>query len=249
MQQILNQLGLSKNEAQVYEALLKIGEAGVKKISQEAQIHTRNTYDVLNRLLEKGLVFIVLKGKENHYQAVNPNKLMELVKEEKSALDSVLPDLKKLMKTKAASREVMIYKGFEGWKQYIRDIIRIGQDISTIGAKGSWTDERMRPTLDLFNREAQKRKMKVRLLFEWEVKEREKEIASKLKNCEYAFMPKKYSTTSEVDIFGNHLVVASNIKAGKIDDGTAFTVIINQQIADAFRVWFELMWRIISRSS
>lgn len=105
------QIGISKNEADVYQALLQIGEAKVGEISKQSKVHRRNVYDVLNRLLEKGLAFIVLSDNENHYQAVNPNKLNELISEQKSALSQIIPDLQKMMKSEPSNESVMIYRG------------------------------------------------------------------------------------------------------------------------------------------
>ena len=58
-QELLQSLGLSKNEAKIYETLLRQGEVGVGVIS-ENPAHRRNVYDSLNRLMEKGLVFEIV---------------------------------------------------------------------------------------------------------------------------------------------------------------------------------------------
>lgn len=241
------QIGLSKNEADVYQSLLKIGEAGVGEISKIAKVHRRNVYDVLNRLLEKGLVFVVLSEKENHYQAVNPNKLTELIQEQKSALSQIMPDLQKILKGVPTNEEVMIYRGFAGWKRYIRDIIRVGADLYTIGAKGSWTDKRLQLTIDLFHQEAEKKGIKLYLLYDYEVKSQNQPVAREFKNQKYGFLPAKYSTKSAIDIFGDYTVVISNMTIGQISDNTLFIVIINQQIAHAFRVWFKLIWKLCQK--
>lgn len=241
------QLGISKNEADVYQALLQIGEAKVGEISKQSKVHRRNVYDVLNRLLEKGLAFIILSGNENHYQAVNPNKLNELIDEQKSALNSIMPDLQKMMQDKFQTEEIMIYRGFAGWKRYIRDIIRVGQDIYTIGAKGSWTDKRLQSTINLFHQEAQNKGIKLYLLYDYEVKNQNQSVVKEFKNQQYGFLPSKYSTKSAIDIFGDYTVVISNMTIGQISNDTFFTVIINQQIANAFRVWFKLMWKLCQK--
>jgi len=244
----LQQLGLSKNEADVYTALLEIGESGVGKISDASKVHQRNVYDVLNRLLEKGLVFIVLSGRENHYQAVHPNKLKELIQEEKSALNSIMPDLQKIMKSTSKNKEVMIYRGLAGWKRYIRDIIRVGQDVYCIGAKAAWGDERLKSTLELFKQAVQKRGIKSYVLYDYATKIHEPEFIKNFCSAKYAFLPKNYPTNSAIEIFGDYVVILSNMDIGKVDDNSLFTIIINPQIADAFRVWFKLMWNLAEKN-
>ena len=61
------QLGLAKNEARIYETLLAEGESSVGEIAKKSQVHRRNVYDSLNRLVEKGLVFEIIQSKENRY--------------------------------------------------------------------------------------------------------------------------------------------------------------------------------------
>jgi sugar-specific transcriptional regulator TrmB len=45
----LESLGLAKNEARIYEALLREGELGVSDISLKSGVHRRNAYDSLNQ--------------------------------------------------------------------------------------------------------------------------------------------------------------------------------------------------------
>jgi hypothetical protein len=45
-----------------------------------------------------------------------------------------------------------------------------------------------------------------------------------------------------VDVFGDHVNILSNGKIGGFDEDFSFTVIVNPQIAEAFRTWFKFMW-------
>ena len=89
-QELLQSLGLSKNEAKIYETLLRQGEVGVGVISEKSGVHRRNVYDSLNRLMEKGLVFEIVESAENKYQATEPKKLSEIVIEKLEAVDREL---------------------------------------------------------------------------------------------------------------------------------------------------------------
>ena len=59
--EVLENLGLSKNEARIYETLLKEGESPVGFLAVKSGVHRRNVYDTLNRLIEKGLAFEIQK--------------------------------------------------------------------------------------------------------------------------------------------------------------------------------------------
>ncbi|EKD24460.1 MAG: Transcriptional regulator, TrmB [uncultured bacterium] len=236
----LELLGLAKNEARIYETLLKEGVSSVGFISQKSQVHRRNVYDSLNRLLEKGLVFEIADSHENRYQAVDPKKLSELTEEKQRALEKIMPALEKLHETTPHKNEVYIYKGIEGWKNYMRDILRLEQDVYTIGGKGAWRDSRLTVFFEKFLKDAQKKNITFHILFDQEAKELLAHTGP-MPGASAQFLPKEYSTETAIDIFGNRIVIFSNVKSGIIDDSSSLTVIVNQQIADSFRIWFLLL--------
>ena len=93
--EIFEEIGLSPNEAKIYEVLVTKAEMPVSDISVEGNIHRRNVYDALNRLIEKGLVFQIFQKNENLYRAVHPQKLLEVVKERETKIQRILPALSK----------------------------------------------------------------------------------------------------------------------------------------------------------
>lgn len=239
--ELFQNLGLSKNEAEIYEALLELGEASVSTISAKTNINRRNIYDVLNRLMEKGLVFILLEKGDNKYKPADPGKLMEVIKEKEATLQQTLPALENLYRSIPKENEVMIYKGPEGWKNYMRDMLRIGEPGYFISAKGGWLDDRVENFFPKFIQETKKQKMKFYHLFDWRVKEECPQILKYVTN-NYKFLPKEYPTPSAIDIFGDHVNILANVHLGSQEEDFSFTVIVNQQIADSFRMWFKYMW-------
>lgn len=239
--EIFQQLGLAQNEAKIYETLLREGESAVGNISTKSKVHRRNVYDSLNRLIEKGLVFEILQKNENRYQAVDPRKLMEMIKEKENSLSKIMPNLEKLYKGSPHKEEVYIYRGAEGWKNYMSDMIRIGEDAYFIGAKGAWLDHRVRNFFPQFVKETKKKNMKFYHLFDHEVKTQCPQILPFVGN-NYKFLPKGYSAPAAIDIFGDHVNILSGIQIGGFVEEFSFTVIVNQQVADAFRIWFKFMW-------
>jgi len=59
----LKQIGLTDGEARAYFALLEIGPSTVGPIVARSNIAYSRIYEVLNRLIEKGLVSFVSKEK------------------------------------------------------------------------------------------------------------------------------------------------------------------------------------------
>ena len=60
----LKELDLSDGQVRVYGAVLELGISTINKIQEKTGIERRNIYDILNKLIEKGLVtYITEKGK------------------------------------------------------------------------------------------------------------------------------------------------------------------------------------------
>ncbi len=239
--EILTKLDLTKNEAKIYEVLLKYGETTVAKISTEAQINRRNVYDSLNRLIEKGLIFEIRQGKENLYQAVDPKKLMESIKEKENALGSIMPALQDLYVSTPHQEDVYIYRGVEGWKNVMRDMLRVGEDVYIIGGKGAWADPKIRAFSSQFFTQAKNKGLKFHTLYDIEVMKNQHEIL-KIFESEYRFLPEGFSTSGAMEIFGNYITLLPMSK-GSIDD-SSFTVVVNKKMADTFRIWFKFMWEM-----
>ncbi len=239
--EIFQQLGLSKNEAKIFEELVSEGELSVGEISKKSQIHRRNIYDSLNRLIEKGLVFEILERRENRYQAVSPVKLMEYIEEKRELLSGVLPELEKLYREVPRKQKVCIYRGIEGWKNYMRDIVRVGEDFYCIGGKGAWMDERLHTFFPGFIRDAKRKKINYYYLFDSEVEKANLEIVRYIGH-NYRFLPAGYSTQACIDVFGSHVNILSDLYVGRIGPNFSLTVIIDEQIAAAYRTWFRFIW-------
>ncbi|MEK7574755.1 MAG: helix-turn-helix domain-containing protein [Patescibacteria group bacterium] len=247
--ELFQSLGLAKNEAKIYETLLEMGEQGVGIISKKSGVHRRNVYDSLQRLMEKGLAIEIVESFENKYQAVEPTKLSEVLAEKFEALDTAMPELQKLHFSRPEEYQVRTYKGKEGWKQYMRDIIKTGEPFYSIAAQGAWLDDRVKSFVPGFLEQMKRRKIEMHHLFDYDVKESKHPIIGSV-GKHYKFLPKKYATTSGVDIFGDHVNILHHLYIGKIgtDEEITFTVIVNKNLADSFRTWFHYMWDMCPKS-
>ena len=57
IENVLAEIGLTKGEISVYKALIKLGSSTAGPIIKEAKISPSKIYNIIERLLEKGLVF------------------------------------------------------------------------------------------------------------------------------------------------------------------------------------------------
>ena len=226
MQEILQNIGLSPNEVKIYLSLVKNGEMSVAQISAATNIHRRNIYDTLQRLTERGLVFIRASESENRYNPVDPNKLLEIVSEKRQSIEKILPQLEKEYSNQTSGDQVYILKGLEGQKNVWRLVLDTGADSYFIGAKGGWFDSRLDVARDNFFFQANKNKINFIQLFDIDVIEKmpdfPKHFPGKLK---YRVLPKAYSTNSAIHIFGDYVVTYTGLTVGIISNDIIFFVI------------------------
>ncbi len=240
---VAESLGLSPNEARIYEALVEHGESGVSEIALFGNIHRRNAYDAIHRLVEKGLCFPILSAGENKYNAVDPDKLVELLSENSERLLKVLPELKKKFAARVAPEEAYIYRGLEGQKNIWRDVLRVGEDSYFIGAKGGWFDPLLAHSNEAFFKEANRKKIKFIQLFDYEVKDQLSDFPDYFPGkLEYRFLDKKYSTDSGIHIFGDYVVTYTGLHIKKLAEDLTFFVIHSKNLAESYRIWFWSMW-------
>lgn len=243
---MLEELGLSPNEAKVYEALVSYGGSGVSTISLRAKVNRSNAYETLYRLIEKGLVYEVFIEKETIYEAVDPDKLMELVTEKQTKLQAMLPKLHSLYHKHLTTERAYIFKGVEGVKNYLREALKVGEDIYSFAAKGAWFDPRLQPFTEKFLREAKRRGIKYHHIFDHAVKKNLPEVP-KAVGKPYKFLPKDFDTHSTMDIFGDHIVTFHGLELGKLRDDLTIFVIVSPGLAESYRTWWKCMWQLLPK--
>ena len=242
-QQILEELGLSPNEAKIYETLIERGESSISDIAVNSKIHRRNAYDVMQRLINKGLCFQIFSAGENTYSAVDPDKLTELLAEKQEKLTGMLPGLKKKFHASFAAEEAYIYRGREGQKNIFRDMLRVGEDSYFIGAKGGWFEPHIETARIAFFKEANRKKIKFIQLFDHDIKSKMPDFPHHFPgDLTYRFLPQKYSTNSAIHIFGDYVITYTGLSLGKVDDNVVFFVIHSKSLAESYRTWFQYMW-------
>src|SRR3989338_117689 len=119
--EVLEKIGLRKKEANSYLALLKLKSATVTQISQEARIDRTQTYDILEKLIDKGLCSFVIKNNVKYYSPSNPEQILIDFKEKQKELNNLMPQLLSLFQQPVEKVSVEIFKGKEGVKTILKD--------------------------------------------------------------------------------------------------------------------------------
>ncbi|MCX6715403.1 MAG: hypothetical protein NT077_00080 [Candidatus Taylorbacteria bacterium] len=242
--EMLEELGLTPNEAKIYFALLELKNGTIWDISTHAQIHRRNTYDAIQRLVHKGLAYQVLPKRNLTYAPTHPEKLRELVEEKASKLEDQLPGLVTRFNKVSLPQVVNVYRGVGGLKNYIDLEISTGKDIYGIGEKGSWFDKRVE---NYILRNALKRYKKAGIkchaIYDYEAGKRPEVIANV--GGEYKILPKKYSTGSSIEVFGDYVAIYSGMKLAGLEEDILITILKDKTLAADFMKWWQFMWDML----
>ncbi len=235
---ILEHIGLTRNEAFVYLELLKTGPTIAKNLTRVTNMHRTSVYNCLHRLHKKGLVAVSVFNSKTHFEAVDPSKLLSLVKEREERLKNILPELKKLRDTKFYTKhEVQYFKGKQGLKTVFDGILNTGQDY--VG----WGPEKKIEKL-------------LKYYFIHYVNSRkEKNISAKLiyfensrgmgytKNplVEIKYLPKMFYSPTALRVYGDNVAIIL------LEDEPLCILIRNKVIADSYRKHFNILWQMAKK--
>ena len=242
---LFEELGLSPNEAKIYQALILYGGSGVSTIALRSKVHRSNTYDAIHRLMEKGLVYEVLGQREVIYEPVDPVKFRELLSEKSRNLEKELPAMMKRYTKRLTPERAYVYKGIEGVKNYMRLALDVEEDIFTLGGKCAWLDPKLESFTDRFMQELKRKKINKYNLFDARVQEECSVSLLKKVSTKYKFLPKDHQTHSSIDIFGEYIVTFTGMDVCSMGDDMTVFVIASSDLADDYRAWWKMLWGIM----
>ncbi|PJA90314.1 MAG: hypothetical protein CO137_00535 [Candidatus Magasanikbacteria bacterium CG_4_9_14_3_um_filter_32_9] len=138
-QKTLTGLGLSKNEAIVYEFLLKNSNVNIKSLQKNTELSRTLLYYVLDGLQEKDLIIKNKDSGKTLYNPSSPDTLKNLLKAEeteiivkKKVLNDNLFDLQSLYLLGQNKPNVRFFEGKKGLKEALDDSIKVGRPILSI---------------------------------------------------------------------------------------------------------------------
>jgi sugar-specific transcriptional regulator TrmB len=241
---ILKQIGLTENEIKIYLILLKTGLSTAYEIGKKTGIYRVHVYDKVEQLMDKGLVTHVYKGAKKYFQATNPEKIKQYLEDKKKELDlqeqevdTLLPDLVAMTKLPREDTKVEVFKGKEGLKYFLKDIIKTKQEVLITGIDDAKYDEALSIFMQQYFRDLRNCGIKERVitLKKHGVFMFKKETAP---TTHYKFLGEEQFNPTNTFVYGNKVVIVSW--------GTPITCVMieNKGLADTYRGNFEHLWKI-----
>ena len=119
----LEEIGLNKNEVEIYLVLLKMGELTIYEIANHSSISRPNLYDIVKKLRQKGLISSLKKSKKTYYFITEPKNLLNSLDEKRKNLINILPNIEKIFSSYKDKTLTEIYSGTEGLKLVMEDML------------------------------------------------------------------------------------------------------------------------------
>lgn len=236
----LEVLGLTRGGIKVYSAILNNGISSINDIHERTGLERRAIYDIVNKLIEKGVItYFVEKGKRR-FQCSPPNKLIEelnIKKQEILNLERIIPSIKEIYASSRPRISSEVFRGAEGIKAVWEDMLNY-KEIHWIGS-GRYVPK-MYPVF-FANWNKRRIKLKVRML---NLIRREliKEVRPFRLEC-VKFLPEEFSgNPTVIGIYGNKVI---NFLFG--EQLFAFSI-ENKELADNYRRYHNYLWDNVAKA-
>lgn len=237
---ILEDIGLSKSEIGVYLALLEIGETTSGPLIQKSNLQNSVVYNALNRLIEKGMVSYILKGKVKYFQAADPENLVDFIETKKKRLIEVLPLLAK--KHEENKHEVRLFVGWKGVYSafsYITETLPMNSEYIgfAAGAEEQFSEE-TKTFFEIYNRKRSEMNYDVKLIANSSAR---KTIAS----YKYEKGQKKpqYRFVDGI-AFNGIIIFGDKVLQVAFEEEPIAIIISSKVMADSFRKVFLSYWKM-----
>jgi HTH-type transcriptional regulator, sugar sensing transcriptional regulator len=119
---ILEDLGFTKSEIKIYLALLETGKGGASLLIDKTGLQNSVVHMTLNKLIKKGLVAYITKGRFREYFAQDPKIILEILDKKRSKLTELIPEIIKKQKP-VEKNDAKVFKGLRGLKSALYDMI------------------------------------------------------------------------------------------------------------------------------
>ena len=121
--EVLEQIGMSKEEALIYKALLKMGPSSISEIIRQTKLHRPTVYKAIPSLTDLGLLSMMPKGKYKLYVAKSPEKLEKLFEDLEDDFNSEIFELHEVYKMRNKRPIVTYNEGDKAIKDVFSDVV------------------------------------------------------------------------------------------------------------------------------
>ncbi len=244
IKETLTEIGLTKGEIDVYLALLELGLSTTGKITKESGISSSKVYEVLQRLISKGLASYVIENGKHHYSATSAERLVDYLEDKKRDISEGQEEIRKLIPSLESKRksqklpEATIYRGRKGALVLINDIINDGkekfknkEEYEVVGCGNEDYVTYFPSQVKEYVKIAKKFKFKERLIFG-------KGVKTFNNNAKIRYLPPELNLPVRTVVYGDKVAIID------FEDPMTLIIIEKKSVAKAYINYFNALWKI-----
>ncbi|TAK57419.1 hypothetical protein EPO17_01975 [Patescibacteria group bacterium] len=239
--ELLQEIGLTEHEAQVYFSALSLGPSTVLKIAKAAEIKRTTVYTVIESLTKKGLMNIEVRGFKKLFVAETPEKLDSILEGRRAEFKRQLPEFLGLYNLKGGESFIKYYEGLEAVKSIyeglIRDI-RPHEDYLVMSNQDYWLRLDEKYFRDFGMRRA-KLPIKIRMMVLDTEGGREFQKLERNLNSRIKILPEKTTLVT------NLIITPQRVVFHQLTAPIIAIVIENKSIIQMHREMYEIIWNSI----
>ena len=238
----LERLGLNKNEAKVYYALIIKGKATAQELVKSLGVYRNIVYDNLEKLLGKGLVSFVVEGTKRIFIAEKPSAIVEFLETRQEKLNEeikqakeIIPDITKILGSHSSKQDVIVFRGIAGLKKVLGEIVQ---------ANKSWcigiTNESVKILGETYwkNYNVKKKDTKTKEWLLWNHDFKNKVIADN-ENSKHKILPKELDQVTETIMYENKVAIM-------VYSAEPIVIVMeNKEIFEAHKKHFDFLWFLV----
>lgn len=232
---LLEEIGLTPKEVDVYLALMQSKSSSIFNLMNRAKVSRKSIYEILQKLLDKGLVSYTIQDNKKIFEAVSPERLVEIVKEKEANIQSMLPELMKRYQKNEKDVKVEVFLGTEGMKTASNYVLKEKKNFYVLANEGKIFDF-LKYYMPQFQKKAKMFGIRGDVIYSESA--RDKKLLTPVEN-NIRFVPDKYSSPMSITIYGDNV----NILIYSENNPIAIHL-KSKDIAQSFMHYFNLMWDI-----
>ncbi|MBM3233606.1 hypothetical protein FJZ19_00760 [Candidatus Pacearchaeota archaeon] len=236
IEETLQEVGLNRRESICYIALLELGSSKVGNILKKTGIPSSKIYEILDKLIKRGLVSHIIKRNVKYYQASNPKVLISYIEEKKKKVEEIVPEL--ILKQKLSKKQsAELYEGQKAIFSLLTNLIKDARP-KELYLVFSINEENKNEQANLFFRNItlrrKEKRLDVRLLRNIKYYKKEKHTKTKVRHT-------NFSLPQGITIFRNYIILLT---------WTDYPIAIKIEsdiVSNQMRDFFLDLWKIARR--
>jgi HTH-type transcriptional regulator, sugar sensing transcriptional regulator len=232
---IIEGMGFSPREAKVYLALLKLGSSTITNIIKKSEVPSSKIYEVLDRLIQKGIVSYFKKGRSKHFQATDPENILKEFDKKRDEFKESLEELKQLQILSKREQSVELFEGKNAIFKALGNLLEIsepGDEYLSFSVGKEHLDKDINLFMANFTHKRVEKKLKIKVLSHKENKENLKKAYSK------EILSSIHNRFTDIHFPQGLIILKDKLVQLSWQEPALAIIITSQKISDEYREFF-----------